>query len=257
MIIQTSSFSSFKHAAVGISHRQGIRVLTLHHDRSSRMCTHLQVETTNDKESHQCHWSHSDIEWKLSPPADMPLMEKVKVQAAAKAIHAQCVMNGDPIPPILCPKGGKAELEAFDAKNGSKIGKFGITTNRGPSAPQIDETLEDLYDIESGDRRFGGPGIGAIIYMFIEPNYRGLGIGNLALEVIAAIQTVQGCDFTVLVADDNGSGKLIDWYKDAGYELAPKLQDLFGSPGGSFGSTMIRPTSVRADIFAKCQIKWW
>lgn len=93
--------------------------------------------------------------------------------------------------------------------------------------------------------------------MYVEPEYRGRGIGALALEVIAAIQTVQGCDFTVLVADDDGSGRLIQWYKDYGYMPAPKLQDLFGSPGGKYGMTMIRPTTVRSDIFARCQIKWW
>ena len=72
----------------------------------------------------------------------------------------------------------------------------------------VNETLEELYGVSSS---IFGKSIGAIIYMFVEPEYRGLGIGSLALEAIAAIQTVQGCDYTVLVADDNGSRKLIKW----------------------------------------------
>ena len=161
-------------------------------------------------------------------------------------------MRDEPIPPILCPKGGKAELGCF--RNGEKIAKFGLTTSRGPSDPLIDETIQELYGVSSS---FDGKGIGAIIYMFVEPKYRGKGVGILAMETIAAIQSVQGCDFTVLVADDDGSGKLIKWYEDFGYKQAPKLQKLFGSPDGMYGITMIRPTSVRSDIFARCQIKWW
>jgi len=203
-------------------------------------------------ESTPTQWTHDDIDWVLSPPPDTPFFEKVKLKAAATAIRTELLLKDEPVPPILCPKGGKAELEGF--RDGKKIAKFGFTTSRGPSAPPIDETVEELYGVSSS---IFGKSIGAIIYMFVEPNYRGLGIGSLALEAIAAIQTVQGCDYTVLVADDDGTGKLIKWYEDSGYLQAPKLQDLFGSSGGEFGLTMIRPTSVRSDIFAQCQIKWW
>jgi GNAT superfamily N-acetyltransferase len=99
-------------------------------------------------------------------------------------------------------------------------------------------------------------GIAAIIYMFVEPQYRGLGIGELALEAISAIHTVQGCDFTVLVADDKGSGKLIQWYEKNGFRIAPSLQEVFGSSDG-LGMAMIRPVNVDPDIFSRCQIKYW
>lgn len=139
-------------------------------------------------------------------------------------------------------------------EKGKKIAKFGIVTKRGPSAPVIDETIRENYNIEPPSL---GAGIGAIIYMVVEPEHRGKGIGSLALEAIAAIHTVQGIDFTVLVADDNGTGKLIKWYEENGYTIAPKLQDLLGSPDAKFGTTMIRPSSVRSDIFGDCQIQWW
>jgi GNAT superfamily N-acetyltransferase len=214
----------------------------------------LSLSAPSSSSSSSEKWTHSDIEWRLRPSEETPRMERIKQRAAAKAIRAECLLKGEPVPPVLCPKGGKAILEAYDKKNGTnkKIARFGITTSRGPSAPQIDETIQEVYDIS-----FNNAGIGAIIYMFVEPEYRKLGIGELALEATYAIQTVQGCDFTVLVADDDGSNKLISWYERNGFTIAPKLQDMFGSPGGKFGTTMIRPTEVRSDIFARCQIKWW
>jgi GNAT superfamily N-acetyltransferase len=219
---------------------------------SSSSSSSLYSQEAEDGNTLPAQWTHDDIEWVLSPPPDTPFFEKVKLKAAASAIRAELLLMDQPVPPILCPKGGQAELEGF--KDGKQIAKFGFTTSRGPSAPPIDETIEDLYGVSSS---IFGKGIGAIIYMFVEPEYRGLGIGSLALEAIAAVQTVQNCDYTVLVADDDGTGKLIKWYEDSGYEQAPKLQDSFGSPDGKFGLTMIRPTSVRSDIFARCQIKWW
>ena len=138
-------------------------------------------------------------------------------------------------------------------QTGKKIAKFGLTTSRGPSSDVINETIEELY----GSNQFGNPGIGAIIYMYVEPEYRGMGIGKLALEAISSIQCIQGCDFTVLVADDNGNGKLIKWYEDNGFAKAPKLQKAFGSPNGEYGVTMISPIDVPSDIFARCKIQWW
>mmetsp|Transcript_4803 Transcript_4803/g.9163 ORF Transcript_4803/g.9163 Transcript_4803/m.9163 type:complete len:271 (-) Transcript_4803:2-814(-) len=214
---------------------------------NTRLYSNIEEKTT----PHET-WNHEDVEWVLSPPPDTPMFEKIKLKAAANAIRTELLLKDDPIPPVLCPKGGKAELECF--RNGKKIAKFGLTTSRGPSHPLIDETIQEFYGVSAS---LDGKGIGAIIYMFVEPEYRGKGIGTLALEAMAAIQSVQGSDFTVLVADDNGSGKLIKWYEDCGFQQAPKLQEIFGSPDAKFGITMIRPTSVRSDIFAKCKIKWW
>jgi len=143
-------------------------------------------------------------------------------------------------------------LEAY--KGRKKIARFGITTTRGPPEPILNQSIEKIYNITVP---FNGAGTAAIIYMFVEPDYRGVGIGDLALEVIGAVHTVQNCDFTVLVADDDGSGKLVEWYKRSGFVVAPDLQDLFGSPGGQFGVTMIRPVEMTPDFFQRCTVKWW
>lgn len=93
--------------------------------------------------------------------------------------------------------------------------------------------------------------------MFVEPEYRKLGIGSLALEVISAIHSVQAVDFTVLVADDNGSGGLVRWYESNSFSKAPLMQEVLGSPGGQFGTSMIRPVSMREGFFEECHVKWW
>ena len=105
----------------------------------------------------------------------------------------------------------------------------------------------------------------AIIYMFVEPEYRGRGLGQLALEAIAYLHAARGCDYTVLVAndktvaapnsDDENQMKLVRWYERNGYTRAPELQDVFGSPDGVYGITMIAPT--RPSIPQDCVIQWY
>lgn len=93
--------------------------------------------------------------------------------------------------------------------------------------------------------------------MFVEPEYRSRDVGALALEVISAIQSVQAVDFTVLVADDNGSGGLVRWYEEHGYSKAPLMQNILGSPEGVNGVSMIAPVKIEPGFFDQCKIKWW
>ncbi len=93
--------------------------------------------------------------------------------------------------------------------------------------------------------------------MYVEPEYRNRNVGALALEVISAIQSVQAVDFTILVADDNGSGGLVRWYEDHGYSKAPLLQNMLGSPDGVNGVTLIAPVTIEQGFFDKCVVKWW
>lgn len=203
-------------------------------------------------------FSHSDITWKLRPPKETPLLKRLAVRGASTLIKADCFLRRRDPPPVLCPKGGQAILQAYHRPPGSlrkkQIARFGVTTVRGPSAPPIEETAADVYGITQ--LPLGGIGAAAIIYMFVEEEYRKRAIGELALQVISAIHTVAGCDFTLLVADDNGSGKLVQWYERNGFSRAPKLQDMMGSPGGKFGTTMIAPTQLPEDFFEQVKIRW-
>lgn len=200
--------------------------------------------------------THADILWKVRPAQDTTsLWQRLWLRLAANLIRLDCIVFRKEPPTVLCPKGGQAVLEAHCYDDGNhhhrlvKVGRFGFTTERGPSAPAIQESVRDLYGIDAT------VGVGAIIYMFVEPSHRQRHVGALALEVISLIQALQGCDVTVLVVDDDGSGKLVEWYAQNGYALAPKLQDLLGSPNGKHGVTMIAPT--RNILPKNCHIQWW
>ncbi|KAG7340562.1 hypothetical protein IV203_024105 [Nitzschia inconspicua] len=199
--------------------------------------------------------THADIVWRVRPPPETSLLKRLWLRFAANLIRLVFKVFGKEAPVVLCPKGGQAVLEAhcYNDENGNSklvnVGRFGFTTERGPPAPPIQETVQDLYGITSL------VGVGAIIYMFVEPPYRKRDIGSLALEVISLIHAIQGMDFTVLVVDDDGSGRLIEWYLRHGYSRAPKLQDLLGSPNANNGITMIAPTNQVLPF--DCRIQWW
>lgn len=199
--------------------------------------------------------NHADIVWKVRPPPEVSTIKRLWLRLAANTIRLDCMIKRQQAPLVLCPKGGQAVLEAHYRPTPSskyeKIARFGFTTERGPTISPIQETVHDIYGLNQTLL----VGVGAIIYMFVEEPYRKKNVGSLALEVISLVHAIQGCDFTVLVADDNGSGKLVKWYERHGYTQAPKLQDCFGSPNGIHGLTMIAPTNrVQPE---GCFIRWW
>jgi GNAT superfamily N-acetyltransferase len=201
--------------------------------------------------------THADIVWKLRPPPETSRWTRISLRLASNFVRLEHKLRGEDPPLLLCPRGGQAVLEAFIRTSTSKYGRlqkiarFGFTTERGPSALPIQESVADIYDNDSRIL----VGVAAIIYMFVEPEYRKRNVGTMALEVISLIQAVQYCDFTILVVDDDGSGKLVEWYEKNGYSRAPKLQDMLGSPNAVNGVTMIAPT--RQVLPPKCQIQWW
>jgi GNAT superfamily N-acetyltransferase len=226
-----------------------------------------QLDASNDnvegskseRTNTESNFTHADIVWKIRPPPNTRRYKKIFTRLAANLIRLDCKIKRVDPPVLLCPKGGQAVLEAYTRvkKENSKrtklvkIGRFGITTENGPPVLSIQETVADLYGLD--------PNVfvrtAAIIYMFVEPEHRRRDLGTLALQVIPLMHSIQGCDFTVLVADDNGSGKLVEWYQQHGYMLAPKLQDVFGSPNQKFGITMIAPT--QSVLPKDCFIQWW
>ena len=208
-------------------------------------------------------FTHQDITWKIRPPPEATTLEKLRWKISANILRWESILLGRKVPTVMCPNNfSQIVLEAHTNKSSGekpqKIGRFGITCQRGPSAPPIAETVKSLYNIDPG-LSATNLGIAAIIYMVVEPTFRGRQVGVLALEVIALIHAAVNADFTILVCDDK-SGKeertLVKWYEQHGYKQAPLLQDMMGSPNEQFGVSMIAPTDG-TKVPVGCNIQWW
>ena len=86
-------------------------------------------------------------------------------------------------------------------------GRVGVTLHPNPPPPSLESC---------------GP-LSALIYMTVSPEFRKRGYSELLLEVAAAIHAPYS---TLLLATDNGSGKLVSLYESAGYEIvgAPEVE---------------------------------
>ena len=199
----------------------------------------------------------ADVTWKIRLPPDTPWLQKLQWKISGKLLKLQCQIQGVDPPRLIFPLGGQAVLEVYDRKTKSKLGRFGIVTEAGPSTPELEQTVQEIYNN-------GNPVVmvraAAIIYMFVEPAHRGRGLGCLALETIAFLHAARGCAYTILVADDKSPQEqqqqtLVRWYERYGYTRAPYLQNLLGSPDGVYGVTMIAPTAT--SVPDDCVVEWW
>jgi hypothetical protein len=155
----------------------------------------------------------------------------------------------------------------FPTKEEIVVGRFGIVSEPGPIVPPpLQEAIHRIYGNNSNRNSTNiHPNThdiraGAIVYMFVEPEYRGIhnNIGGQALEVIHTIQRFCYCTYNILVANDKtpspeyhnmkqgcdnddryGSMKLVQWYRRNGYHIAEEIQDMLGSPNGIYGIAMI------------------
>ena len=202
--------------------------------------------------------THADILWKIRPPPEATKRQRLKWKVTANLLRWECILRRRPVPTVLCPNNFPSiVLEAHLKRPKQKIGRNGITCQRGPSAPPIAETVEQLYGISASLAQTIG--IAAVIYMVVEPEFRGRNVGSLALEVIALIHAKVNADFTILVCDDKSSREvrtLVKWYEGNGYKRAPLLQNMMGSPNEQFGVSMIAPTDGRG-VPDGCTIQWW
>jgi hypothetical protein len=131
-------------------------------------------ESLRTAESEDIHGNieHRNIVWKLRPPSEISRRRRLWLRFAANVIRLDCLIKRQEPPLVLCPKGGKAVLEAHFRPNNSskyeKIGRFLITTTFGPSNQPIQDTVHDLYGLRSDVQ----VRVGAVIYMFVEEPYR-------------------------------------------------------------------------------------
>lgn len=65
--------------------------------------------------------THADIDWHLEPSSDTPVLKRLQMKLAANAIRTELMLKGEECPPVLCPKGGKALLLAYEKSTGTYI----------------------------------------------------------------------------------------------------------------------------------------
>lgn len=195
--------------------------------------------------------THSLISWRLVPPPEATVIESLQWYLSVNSQRFLSRMqNADTPCSIVHPPTQQAMLEAYCVdkdinrrSNRIKVGRFGILTQAGPCTHELKETVRGLNVFQQKDDHDEVVKAAAILYMYVEPEYRGRGIGHLALEVIAALHAAWGCNYTLLVADDKTMDEsLIQWYEHHGYIRAPLLQDMLGSPRKSYGVAMIGRT---------------
>ncbi|CAM9946700.1 unnamed protein product [Ectocarpus sp. 12 AP-2014] len=145
-------------------------------------------------------------------------------------------------------KPGEVTLKAvlrrrFPWSRRRQVGKAGLSTDAGAS-PRMDAALQQLFgssstssavaaarreQVVAGDsplaaRQQGSPLVGVpvppIKYVFVDPRYRGLGLGKrLFLEAMRSLAR-RGFRFALIVVEDNGTGGLFGFYEDMGFVRA-------------------------------------
>lgn len=97
------------------------------------------------------------------------------------------------------------------------IGRAGLSTEAG-SSPRMDSALHELFG--DGEQRFEGERVPPIKYVFVDPRYRGFGLGRrLFLEAMCSLAK-RGFRFVLIVVEDNGSGSLFGFYEKMGFIFA-------------------------------------
>ncbi|CBN75643.1 hypothetical protein Esi_0151_0040 [Ectocarpus siliculosus] len=149
---------------------------------------------------------------------------------------------------IGADKPGEVTLKAvlrrrFPWSRRRQVGKAGLSTDAGAS-PRMDAALQQLFgssstssaaaaarreQVVAGDsplaaRQQGSPLVGVpvppIKYVFVDPRYRGLGLGKrLFLEAMRSLAR-RGFRFALIVVEDNGTGGLFGFYEDMGFVRA-------------------------------------
>lgn len=118
-----------------------------------------------------------------------------------------------------------------------QVGKAGLSTAAGAS-PIMDAALQELFGASqegtatvaaaaaaAGDRLVHVP-VPPIKYVFVDPRYRGLGLGRrLFLEAMRSLAR-RGFRFALIIVEDNGSGGLFGFYEEMGFARADELLGL-------------------------------
>jgi hypothetical protein len=83
------------------------------HSPSRQSTTRRISAKNNEQAATHSFLSHSDIEWRLRPPEGTSRFDRWKIKVGANILRLDCKWKGEKPPQVLCPRGGRALLEAY------------------------------------------------------------------------------------------------------------------------------------------------
>lgn len=86
---------------------------------------------------------------------------------------------------------------------------------------EMDELIQATFNESDESDEFKesrARSVALMVYMWVSPELRGLSYGDLLLSnIITEARSSLEAEYLLIVHDDNGSGKLINYYKDRGF----------------------------------------
>ena len=105
--------------------------------------------------------------------------------------------------------GGEVLLGHNHGCGGKRI--LGKHANRTAVGRQFDDSESDL-----------SLKLGLLVYMWVAPKWRGRKLGDMLLSIAVEQCLSKGDKYMLCVHDDEGSGKLVEWYKQRCFEVVPE-----------------------------------
>ena len=99
------------------------------------------------------------------------------------------------------------------------VAKVGIRPEPA-SSESMDALIEGIFHADAATSIASSSSIrkvGIFVYMWVDPLYRGKHLGLELLRRARDKCLCMGCEYMLIVHDDQGSGKLVEYYKQCGF----------------------------------------
>ena len=99
------------------------------------------------------------------------------------------------------------------------LAKVGIRTRSIPSQGSLEKYIKWQFNDSETDLSLK---LGLLVYMWVAPKWRGRNLGDMLLSIAVEQCLNKGDKYMLCVHDDQGSGKLVAWYRQRCFEILPK-----------------------------------
>lgn len=101
------------------------------------------------------------------------------------------------------------------------VGRAAFSTRAGASAT-MDAALRELFGdrVAPGGESIVGAPVPPIKYVFVDPRFRGLGLGRRLFLEAMCLLAQRGFQYALIIVEDNGTGGLFGFYEEMGFVRA-------------------------------------